>query len=99
MYLKAIKVKLQQSILNKTFIINHKGKDYCVDYLNSDGHTLGLLNRDCWEVTDESRENVNIYLFKDSTKKQKEEVNKNIRLVRELISFCIKHFDDYKFKL
>ena len=92
-------MKLQQSILNKTFIVNYQGKDYCVDYLNSDGYTLGLLNRDYWEIIDEDRENVNIYLFKNSTKKQKEEVNKNIRLVRELISFCIKHFNDYKVKL
>jgi len=92
-------VKLQQSILNRTFIVNHKGKDYCVDYLNSDKHTLGLLNRDYWKITDEDGEEVNIYLFKDETKKQKEQVKKNIILVRKLINFCIKHFEDYESKL
>ena len=88
-------MKLQQSILNKTFIVNHKGKDYCVDYLNSDGHTLGLLNRDYWEITDEDCENVNIYIFKSDNKKIREEVKKNRILVQKLINFCIKHFNDY----
>lgn len=55
-------------------MVNHKGKDYCVDYLNSDGHTLGLLNRDILEVT-EDREEVNIYTFKGDNK---EEIKKNL---------------------
>ena len=88
-------MKLQQSILNRTFIVNHKGKDYCVDYLNSDGHTLGLLNRDIWEVTEDG-ESVNVYAFKGDNK---EEIKKNLILVRKLINFCVKHFDDYKPKL
>jgi len=67
-------MKLQQFILNRTFMVNHKGKDYCVDYLNSDGHTLGLLNRDILEVT-EDREEVNIYTFKGDNK---EEIKKNL---------------------
>ena len=91
-------MKLQQSILNKTFIVNYQGKDYCIDYLNSDGHTLGLLNRDIWEVTKDG-ENVNIYTFKGDSKKRREEAKKNLVLVRKLINFCIKHFEDYKPKL
>ena len=89
-------MKLKQSILNRTFIVNHKGKDYCVDYLNSDRQTLGLLNRDIWEVTDEDCESVNVYTFKGDSKKRIEEVKKNRILVRKLINFCIKHFEDYK---
>ena len=92
-------MKLQQSILNRTFIVNYKGKDYHVDYLNSDGQVLGLINRNYWEVTDEDNESVNIYTFKGDSKKRREETKKNMILVRKLINFCIKHFEDYGPKL
>jgi len=91
-------MKLKQIILNKTFIVEYKGKEYCVDYLNSDKHTLGLLNRDIWEVT-RNGENVNIYLFNNHSRKEKKEVKKNIILIKKLISFCVKNFNDYKFNL
>jgi len=68
--------------LNRCFTVEHKGKEYYVDYLNSDGQILGLSNRDYWEVTDGEW-----YEIEDENLKQK------------LITFCIRHFNDYKPKI
>ena len=72
-------MKLENSVLQKSFTVKHKGKTYYVDYLNSDGQILGLSNRDYWEVTDGEW-----YEIEDENLKQK------------LITFCIRHFNDYK---
>ena len=75
-------MKLENSVLQKSFTVKHKGKTYYVDYLNSDGQILGLSNRDYWEVTDGEW-----YEIEDENLKQK------------LITFCIRHFNDYKPKI
>ena len=89
-------MKLEQTTLQQTFMVKYRRKSYCIDYLNSDGQTLGLLNRDNWEVTDEDGESINVYRFKSDTKKEKEQIKQNIKLVRKLIEFCVKHFKDYQ---
>ena len=67
-----------------------------MEYVNSDGQTLLLTNRDYWEVYDEEGEEVSEYCFQDSDVK---EVEKSAKLKFKLIKFCIKHFDDYKPKI
>ncbi len=67
-----------------------------MDYLNSDGQILGLLNRYYWEVLDEGLEELNIYVFDDTTKKELKQIKKNVKLYNQLINFCIKHFEDYQ---
>ncbi len=89
-------MKIEQTTLQKTFVIRYKGKTYLVDYLDSDGQTIRLLNRDYWEVYDENSEELQIYIFKESTKKEKILIDKNIKLKERLVEFCIKHFEDYK---
>lgn len=91
-----IKIKLTQTVLEKNFTVEHKGKTYYVGYLNSDGQILGLSNRDTWEIYDEEGEELNAYIFKDTTKKEKKQIEKTAKLYYKLIDFCIKHFDDYK---
>lgn len=88
-------MKLDQSTLQRTFMVKHKGKSYCVNYLNSDGQILGLLNRSNWEITVDGEE-LNIYSFKSDTKKEKEQVDKNMGLAEKLVEFCVKHFNDYQ---
>ena len=92
-------MKLTQSIINKSFTIEHKGKEYYVNYLNSDGQILGLINRDYWEIIDEDGEELDIYEFRGKTRKQKEQIKKNIELRNKIINFCIKHFNKYQPKL
>jgi len=59
-----------------------------IDFINSDDAIL-LGNRDYWQILDQDLEELNIYVFKDTTKKE-------IKLYKKLIKFCKKHFDDYK---
>ena len=87
---------LIQSILERNFTVKDGGKFYHINYLNSDGQILGLLNRSNWEVTDEEGEGISVYEFQCSTKKEKEQIRNNIKLLNKLIKFCIKHFDNYQ---
>jgi len=89
-------MKLIQSILERSFHVKHRGKTYYVSYLNSDGQILGLSNRDYWEILDEELEELDIYVFNDTTKKELKQIKKNVKLYNKLINFCIKHFEDYQ---
>ncbi|MBM3232634.1 hypothetical protein FJZ18_00510 [Candidatus Pacearchaeota archaeon] len=86
-------MKITQTILQKTFRVEHHGKVYYVDYVNSDGQALILLNRDNWQIYDENHEELNIYLWKDSNKKEKKKIEMNLCLAEKLISFCILKFN------
>jgi len=88
-------MKLEQTTLQKTFTVKHKGKSYFVDYLNSDGQTLNLLNRNNWEVYDKDSEELQIYTFQRDSKKKKEQAKKNLELAEKLVEFCVRHFGDY----
>lgn len=88
-------MKIEQFSLQRTFTIKHNNKIYIIDYLDSTEQILELINRDNWEIYDENRELLNIYPFRNSTKKEKLKVKKNLILAEKLIKFCIKHFDDY----
>ena len=81
------------------FTVKHKGKFYCVDYLSSDGQILGLINRDTWEITDEEYEELNIYLLNDTPKRERKQIKNNIKFANKLITFCIRHFNDYEPKI
>lgn len=89
-------MKIEQTILSKTFVILHQEKEYLVNYTNSDEQTPNLLNRNLWEVKDEDGEELNIYPLGKISKKKKVEIEENRRLVIKLIKFCIKHIHDYK---
>ena len=88
-------MKLEQTTLQKTFIVKHKGKSYFINYMDSNGQTLGLLNRNNWEVCDENSEELQVYMFQGDGKKKKEQAKKNLELAEKLVGFCIKHFEDY----
>jgi hypothetical protein len=55
---------------------------------HSDDQIL-IGNRDYWEILDEELEEMDIYIWSDSTKKE------NQKLYLKLIKFCKKHFKDY----
>ena len=67
-----------------------------MEYANSDGYANYLLNRYDWEILDEELEELCLCEFEDDTKKEKQQIKKNIKLYNNLISFCIKRFNDYK---
>ncbi len=91
-------MQLEESTLHKTFNVRYNGKVYSVDYLNSNGQNLGLLNRDTWEVYCDDEE-VTAYVIHDKDgkrmKSRVEEAEKNVKIIDSLIEFCIGHFNDY----
>lgn len=89
-------MKIEQTTIQKTFEIMHKNKSYWVDYVNSDGQTLALINRNNWEILTEDGELLDIYLFKGDSKAKKLKVNKNRILADKLVEFCIKCFNEYQ---
>jgi len=88
-------MEIEQSTLQRTFVIKHRGKNYYVNYLNSDGQILGLINRNNWEIFNENSEELQIYIFKGQSKKDVEKIKKNVKLFDKLVGYCIKHFNDY----
>ena len=88
-------MKLEQATIQRTFTILYRGKTYHVDYLNSTGQILSLMNRENWEIYSENNELLNIYLFKNTSKKERFRIKKNIDLAKKLVKFCITHFEDY----
>ncbi|MBI2651747.1 hypothetical protein HYX01_04710, partial [Candidatus Woesearchaeota archaeon] len=83
----------------KHFTVEYKGKTYYVEYANSDGIAGYLFNRYDWEILDEELEELCLYEFQNDTKEEKQQIKKNRILANNLISFCMKHFNDYKPKL
>ncbi len=86
-------MKLIGNTLQKTFLIKHQGKEYFVDYLDSDYPNPALINRENWRVIDEDGEELNTYFFKSITKKEKVKINLTRKKCDKLINFCIKNFD------
>ena len=93
---KNYRMKLTNLAIQKFFTVKHKSKTYYVDYLASDGPICGLFNRFNWEILDEELEELGIYEFKGMSKKEKKEVDENVKLYNKLVNFCIKHFNDFK---
>ncbi|MBW2984494.1 hypothetical protein KY361_05230 [Candidatus Woesearchaeota archaeon] len=40
---------------------------------------------------DEELEELNIYVFKDTTKQELKQIDRNVELANKLIEFCVKH--------
>ena len=93
------KIKLTQTVLERHFTVRHKERFYYVSCLNSDKPILGLIKRDTWEITDEEHEELNIYLLNDTPKRERKQIKNNIKFANKLITFCIRHFNDYEPKI
>lgn len=88
-------MKIEKTVVQKIFFIQYKGKSYVVDYLNSDGQILGLINRNNWEIYTDDGEELDIYFFKNDSEEKNKRVNENLILTEKLVKYCIKHFKDY----
>ena len=90
-------MKLETNQISRDWTILHEGRRFYVNYTESDGQTLGLLNRDNWEVqedTDDGTEELNGYIFSEYTQEQRKKAEENARLKDRLIRFCIENWDD-----
>jgi len=90
-------MRLTQNQLSRDWTIEHEGRTFYVNYTQSDGQTLALLNRDNWEVweqTEDGTEGLNIYGFGDDTAEERKTVQENSELMKRLIRFCIENWDN-----
>ena len=89
-------MKLEQTIIEKTFIVKHDGKIYTINYYDSDGFALELLNKFNWEVCEENGEKMRNFVPQNMIEEEKEKTRKEVKLSNSLIDFCIENFDRYK---
>ncbi len=88
---------IETNQISRDWTILHEGRRFYVNYTESDGQTLALLNRDNWEVleeTDDDTEELNVYVFKEDTPGEREKAQENARLKEELVRFCIENWDN-----
>lgn len=90
-------MQLEANQISRNWTILHNGGKFYVNYTDSDGQTLALCNRDNWEVleeTDDGPEELNLYVFKDGTPKERKIAAKNALLKEKLVKFCIENWDN-----
>ncbi len=88
-------MKIVQTTVQKSFFVEVGGKNYYVDFIDSDKQNISLLKMDLWQITDQDHEELDLYLLGDSSKEEKKRVRKNWLIANKLIAFCMKHFNDY----
>jgi hypothetical protein len=90
-------MKLETNQISRDWTIRHEGRTFYVNYTQSDGQTLALMNRDNWEVLEETEngtEELNIYGCGDDTAEERKTVRENFALMKQLIRFCIANWDN-----
>ena len=90
-------MELEANQISRDWTILHKGRRFYVNYTDSDTHTLALMNRSNWEVLeerDDDTEELNVYVFKSNTRKERKRAAKNARLKEQLVKFCIGNWDN-----
>ena len=90
-------MQLEANQISRDWTILHDGRKFYVNYTDSDEQTLALMNRNNWEVLEETEdgpEELNVYVFKDDTPKEREFAAKNALLKEKLVKFCIENWDN-----
>jgi len=90
-------MNIEGNRISRDWTILHNGRKFYVNYTESDSHTLALLNRDNWEVSEEvdgDIEELNVYEFSDDTARQRQIKKQNALLKEKLIGFCIENWDN-----
>jgi len=89
-------MQLEQNQISRDWTIRHEGRTFYVNYTQSDGPTLALMNRDHWEVLEETPdgpEELDIYGSSGDSKEERAKVQENFELMKRLIRFCIANWD------
>jgi hypothetical protein len=63
-----MKMKIVQNTRARDWTVWHTGRRFCVDCTESDGQTLALVNRDNWQVceeTEDETEELDVCVCKD----------------------------------
>ena len=90
-------MQMEANQISRDWTILHDSRKFYVNYTESDRHTLALMNRDKWEVleeTDDGPEELNVYVFKDNKPKERQIATENALLKERLVKFCIENWDN-----
>jgi hypothetical protein len=90
-------MQLELNQISRDWTVLHEGRTFYVNYTESDGQTLALLNRDNWEVweqTEEGTEELDVYAFRGDSDQKREEARENFEIMKRLIRFCIENWDN-----
>jgi len=90
-------MKLEANQISRDWTVLHKGRTFYVNYTQSDGQTLALMNRDNWEVleeTDDGPEELDVYGFTGDSEEDRVKTQENFAMMKRLIRFCIANWDD-----
>ena len=90
-------MQLEANQISRDWTILHDGRKFYVNYTDSDTQTLALCNRDKWEVleeTDDGPQELDIYGFESDGPDEQGKADANFKLMKELIRFCIEHWDN-----
>ena len=90
-------MQIEQNIISRDWTIVHQGRRFYVNFIESDGQTLALCNRDHWQISEETEDGVvefSVYIFKDSTLEERKIAEENCKLMAVLIAFCVDNWDN-----
>lgn len=90
-------MEIEQNIISRDRTVLHKGRRFFVNFTESDGQTLALCNRDNWQIheeTEDGTEELNTYVFNDSSPQEREQAQENAKMIGELIAYCIRNWDN-----
>ena len=76
-------MQLESNLISRDWTILHKGRTFYVNYTESDVHTLALMNRDNWEIveeTDDGQEELHVFFSKIVRRKNENLLQKTLGL-------------------
>ena len=90
-------MKVLQDTISRDWQVEHRGRNFLVNFTESDGQTLALVNRDNWEITEETddgpREMTGVVLS-GATKEEIRQAEDDLRIMTQLIRFCVEEWDN-----
>jgi len=90
-------MKVEQNSIARDWTVLHEGRRFHVNFTESDGQTLALLNRENWEIaekTEDGMEEFSACAFNDSSPAERRQAEERVRIIDELVAFCIDNWEN-----
>jgi len=90
-------MEIEQRAISRDWTVRYKGRRFFVNLAESDGQTLALLNRENWQIheeTDEGIEEVHPFVLGETSPEEENRADENAQIIDALIGFCIRNWDD-----
>ena len=89
-------MEIEQNTISRDWTVLHEGRRFFVNFTNSDGQTLGLCNRENWQIHEETAdeiEELSPYVFSNSSPEEQRQAEENAEMMDKLKEFCIGHWE------